>query len=137
MESQSDPFAGVWAFSPARSQVSTAAPRTWIQRISASKSDVVVSEEIVRSDGSQIAVIVRARFDGRPYPVTGSPIVDSIAYTRVGPDTIIGTGTKDGTVVLKETLNVSAHGHSLTLIYSIYAGAREIATGTVVFEAAR
>ena len=73
---------------------------TWTLRLrvaeSALKSDVVVSEEIVRSDGSQIAVIVHAKFDGRPYPVTGSPIVDAIAYARVGRDTILGTGTKDG-----------------------------------------
>jgi hypothetical protein len=62
-------------------------------------------------------------------------IVDSIAYTRTGEDTVIGIGTKNETVVLRETLTISAHDDSLSLIYSIYAGTRKIANGTAIFEA--
>jgi len=82
--------------------LSTPAPRSWIQRIRASDSEVSVREEILASDGSRMTVGLQARFDGQQYSVTGSAIADALAYTRVDRHTIVGTGTKGGVVVLKD-----------------------------------
>jgi len=60
-----------------------------------------------------MTVGLQARLDGQQYPVTGSAIADAIAYTRVDRHTIVGTGTKGGVVVLRETLTASARGDVL------------------------
>jgi hypothetical protein len=134
---QSDPFTGLWIFSTERSNLSTPAPRGWMQQINATSAEVKVREEIIRSDGSQTVVTVQARFDGKDYPVSGSPAADTIAYTRVDANHIAGTGKKNGSVPLKETVTADPEDGTLTLTYSLYGGAREIASGVAVFRAWR
>jgi hypothetical protein len=49
---------------------------------------------------------VQANFDGKDYPVQGSALADTIAYSRDG-DRITGVAKKNGTVSLRETIVVS------------------------------
>jgi hypothetical protein len=93
-----------------------------------------VHETIVRLDGSQTVVDVLARFDGRENEVAGSPAADTIAYKRVGSDSIAGTGKRNGAIALTETVTVTPEGRTLTLSYSIHSGALEVANGIAVFE---
>jgi len=93
-----------------------------------------VRETIVRLDGSRTAVEVLARFDGREYLVTGSPVADTIAYERVSSNIISGTGKRNGGIALRETVIVSPETHTLTLSYSILSGVLEVAGGVAVFE---
>jgi hypothetical protein len=79
-------------------------------------------------------VAVRARFDGQDDPVSGSPVPDTIAYTRVNTHTISGTAKRNGNISIRETLTACPEGHALTLTYSVYRGAGELANGTAVFE---
>jgi len=62
----------------------------------------------------------------------GSPLVDSIAYTRVNSHSISGEGKRNGAIALKETATVE--NGILTLSYSIHSGDRVVATGVAVFE---
>jgi hypothetical protein len=78
-----DPFTGAWRFNPQLSKVSTQSPRSWIQEILVNSDNVHVRETIVKADGSETVVSLRAKFDGEDYPVEGSPGTDTIAYTRV------------------------------------------------------
>src|SRR5882757_7519931 len=103
MNAEGEPFDGTWRFSPQLSNLSTAAPQSWIQEISARPKDIFVREQIVRPDGTEIVLRVQARFDGADYPVDGSPAVDTIAYTRTSRNTISAIGKKNGTVSLTET----------------------------------
>jgi hypothetical protein len=114
--------------------MSTRPPRSWIQRIRASDVDVEVAEEILTLDGARMTVHIQARFDGHEYPVSGSPLADAITYTRPDRYTITGIGKKNGSVSLTETLRASRDGGLLTLSYSIYAGAQELARGTAILE---
>ncbi|HEV2669186.1 MAG TPA: hypothetical protein VG324_29990, partial [Blastocatellia bacterium] len=86
-----DPFTGAWKFSQEDSRLAGQTPQRWIQKIVARGDEVSVSEEIVFDNGPQMNVTVRARFDGQDYPVNGSPIADTIAYTRLNDLTISGT----------------------------------------------
>lgn len=131
-----DPFTGSWTFLAERSKLSTPPPRSWIQHIEASLDRLSVREEIVASNGVAITISVRARFDGREYAVSGSPLADKIAYTRVDRNHISGIAQKNGNVSLRETIAVSPDGHTLTLIFSAYSGAREVANGMAMFERA-
>ena len=63
-------------------------------------------------------VRVDARFDGQDYPVTGTPLADTVAYRRPDSRTLKGIVKKAGNVVLLETAVVSRDGKTLTGTYS-------------------
>ena len=126
---EKDPFVGVWRLNPATSQL-TASPRAWVQTISVDGGWIDVHEEIVRADGSSSKVAVRARFDGRDYPVTGTALVDSMAYSREG-NTIVGTGKKNGVVSLRESM--TADDVQMIADLSIYLHEQEVVKGIANF----
>ena len=112
-------------------------PQSWILQIMASESDVSHREEIIASDGSEMTVVLHAIFDGEDHAVSGSPLMDTIACTRLAPYVIAGTGKKAGAVTLTDTLAASPDGELLTLTYSIFDGNQEVAKGTGIFERRR
>jgi hypothetical protein len=112
-------------------------PQSWVLQITASESDVSHREEILASDGSEMTVVLHATFDGEDYAVSGSPLMDTIACTRLAPHVIAGTGKKAGAVTLTDTLTASPDGEVLTLTYSIFADNQEVAKGTGIFERRR
>jgi hypothetical protein len=134
MAEEGDPFTGAWNLCPERSKLSTPLPRKWAQRIEATAEEIEVQENIVSPHGAESLLSVRAKFDGRDYPVQGSPIVETIAYTRTNRNSISGIGKKDGAVSLTETAAVDSEGRTLTLSYSIHLGAEVVASGVAVFE---
>jgi hypothetical protein len=109
-------------------------PQSWVLQITASASDVSHREEIVTSDGSEMAVVIHAKFDGKDHAVSGSPLMDTIACTRPDPHLIASTGKKAEAVTLTDTMAVSPDGDLLTLTYSIFDGDQEVANGTGIFE---
>lgn len=129
-----DPFTGTWTFRADLSKLSTLAPRNWIQVIHATADEVQVREEILSAEGHRMIVTAEARFDGKQYPVSGSPAADAIAYTRIDSHAISGTASKNNNLSIKETLTAAPEGNSITLTYSILHGGREVANGIAVFE---
>jgi len=136
MSTQIEPFHGTWRFNPQLSNLCIPAPHSWIQEIKAGPDEVAVREEIVRPNGTEMVLRVRARFDGADYPVEGSPTVDTIAYTRTDRNTICGIGKKNGIVSLTETVRADPDQGTLTLIYEYLAGDQTIAHGVAVFQSA-
>jgi hypothetical protein len=134
MPEQGELFTGAWRFNAKRSKLSTPTPQSWIQEIVVTRDEIVVHENIVRSNGEKSVVRVWARFDGSDYPVSGLPIADFIAYTRVDNYSISGTGKKNGVVTVNETITVAQDGGTLTLIYSVQTGASPVARGLAVFD---
>jgi len=134
MLEQGEPFTGTWKFSALRSKLSTPLPQTWVQKIVATRDEIVVHENIVRSNGAKSLVRIWARFDGSDYPVSGLPIADCMAYKRINSHSISGTGKKNGIVSLTETVTVTPDGRSLTLVYSVQTGASQVSRGIAVFE---
>lgn len=112
-------------------------PQSWVLQIMASESDVTHREEIITSDGSEMTVVLHATFDGEDHAVSGSPLMDTVACTRLAPHVIAGTGKKAGAVTLTDTLTASPDGEVLTLTYSIFDGNQEVAKGTGIFERRR
>jgi hypothetical protein len=128
-----DPFTGTWRFDPARSSLTTPAPQTWTQVIRVTEEEIRVREEITRVDGAETVVWVHADCEHRIHPVHGSPIVDFIEYQRPHPTTILGTGWKNGAVVLTETVTIDPPTRTLKQEYSIYAGEKVVAAAIAVF----
>lgn len=132
--SKKDAFTGTWVYRPERSKSTGPRMDRWVQRIEATAEGVRVREEVVVATGQRAKVSLEAKFDGKEYPVTGSSLSHTIAYARLGPREIAGTGKRNGSVTLRETIVASEDGLTLTLTYKIYSGEREIMKGVAVFE---
>src|SRR3990170_3454881 len=115
--SEQDLFTGTWVFSAARSDLSTPMPHSWVLQMRVSESDVSHREEIIAADGSETTVVLHATFDGEDHTVSGSPLMDTVACTRLTPHVIGSTGKKAGAVTLTDTLTASLDGEVLTLTY--------------------
>ena len=63
-------------------------------------------------DGKSIHWTWTGKFDGKPYKVEGSPVVNTIATEPVNHHTNSTTGMKDGKVVFTGTIKVSKDGKS-------------------------
>ena len=84
-----------------------------------------------------MTVLLHATFDGEDHAVSGSPLMDTVACTRLVPHVIACTGKKAGALTLTDTLTASPDAEVLTLIYSIFDGNQEVANGTGIFERRR
>lgn len=131
---ETDPFTGKWVYQPDKSHSTGPSLERWIQWIEAANGDIRVREEVIVATGQRAAVSLEAKFDGSDYPIVGSSLCDVIAYIRPGPRKILGTGKKNGSVTLRETIVASDDGRILSLTFSIFANEREIMNGVAVFE---
>ncbi len=136
MNTELEPFHGIWRFVPQLSNMCSPVPHSWIQEIDAGPDQVAVREEIVKTDGTEMVLRVQARFDGADYPVEGSHAVDTIAYTRTDRNAICGIGKKNGRVSYTETVLADPDQRKLTLIYVYLFGERTVGHGVAVFQAA-
>jgi hypothetical protein len=112
-----DPFSGFWTLVSGESKLTGPMPRRWTETLDVGEDTISVREEIAGADGRTLIVTVDASFDGRDYHVTGSPLVDVIAYARPSRLRIDGVAKKDGRVVLTESVTVSEDGRTLTMGY--------------------
>ena len=84
--------------------------------------------------GARLTVTVDAKFDGKDYPITGSPFFDSVAYRLLSRRTLQATTKKSGEVVLTETAVVSRDGKTLTATYSAADAHGKPLTGIAVLK---
>jgi hypothetical protein len=129
-----DPFAGTWRFSATRSVLSTPGPRSWVQHIAIEGDQISLREEIDFGAGRQATVVAEARFNGKAYPVEGSPAADAIAYTRDSPHVIHGVATRNGKVTIRESMTADADAESFHMSYSVFVKGRKVARGVACFE---
>jgi hypothetical protein len=129
-----DPFSGFWTIVPGESRLAGPMPGRWTETLDVGEETIRVREEITGADGLTLTVTVDASFDGREYTVTGSPLVDVIAYTRPSRLRIDGVAKKDGRVVLTESVTVSEDGCALTMGYVMRLPDGRDVTSVAVFK---
>ena len=129
-----DPFAGVWVLNLSKSKLSPPVPKSQTARVDSDGSRIRISEEIVSDKGERMNITVDARFDGKDYPIKGSPYADAVSYQRVDRFTIKGVGKKAGKVIMHETVVVSQDGKTMTGTYSGTDATGKNVTAVAVFE---
>ena len=109
-----DPLAGTWQLNVARSKYAAAPPKSQTTTLRAVDGGLHEIVERVNADGTTTRWDVTARYDGKDYPVKGDPARDTVAMTRVDPNTVDIVNKKAGAVVSRMRIAVAADGRSRT-----------------------
>jgi len=111
-----DPGSGTWELNLAKSKFSPGPPPKNLTRtFEVTGAGVKYSLKGTDAEGKPILVEYTAKYDGKDYPVTGSPDFDTIALKRIDAGTTEATMKKAGKVVQTGKRVVSKDGKELTL----------------------
>ena len=106
----SDPRIGTWKLNVAKSKFSGPAPQSLTLKVEASGQGEKVTTEGVNAEGGRIATQYTANYDGKDYPITGTPNADTVSLKRIDARTTERTNKKGGKVTAIITSDVSPDG---------------------------
>jgi hypothetical protein len=107
---------GTWKYNPAKSKFSPGPPyKSRTVKVEPHGEGIKVTVEGISGDGSKHGYSYTANFDGKDNPVTGSPIIDAIAYKKIDDNTYEGTSKKAGKVVSNVRIAVAKDSKSMTV----------------------
>jgi hypothetical protein len=109
-----DPAIGLWKLNLARSSFRLV-PIPSVLKIEAREDGLRVSAATIDAKGTNLHPTVVYKFDGKNYPLVGTPIADTVSARRVNELSSESTWKRDGKVVLKITFVVSQDGRTLTM----------------------
>jgi hypothetical protein len=137
MSQATDPFTGTWELDAASSNLPWPAPHRMITVIDSDLEVIRIREEIVDNSGQNSIVALSARFDGKDYPVNGSPLADAVAYERVDSRTIRGVIKRQGAPIVAETVVISEDSTTFRGDYVIPAANGGHITGFAIHKRVR
>ena len=106
---------GTWKLNVEKSKFSPGpAPKSITTKFEAAGKSVKWTAERVGPDGKVIASEFTADYDGKDYPLKGSPTADAVSLRRIDAMTTERINKKDGKVVSTETRVVAKDGKSYT-----------------------
>jgi hypothetical protein len=113
-----DPVAGTWALNIAKSKIVPGpAPKSETRVYAVSGDQITLTTNIIGSDGKPITTRSTYAYDGKDYPVTGSPDYDTQAVKRVDRASVTAELKKAGKVVQTVSRKVSQDGKMLTMTF--------------------
>lgn len=131
-----DHQAGTWKMNMEKSQFASDMP--------APKGETVVIEEQpggikvvsngLNPEGKPTHFEYSVKYDGKDYPITGSPAVDAVAVTRIDGYTIETVRKKNGAVITTNTTVISKDGKTRTNTFHGKNAKGEPRTWTVIFD---
>jgi len=126
-------FAGMWRLNREQSDIPSVT-KSQVLVIETDGVFVKMRETLVNDQGETLTISVNGKFDGRDYPVSGTPFADTVSYRLLNPNTIEGVAKKDGVVIVKETAVLSDDGETIRVTYVSSDGEGNSLTSHGVFE---
>ena len=112
--SQTDAAYGTWKLNTAKSQFKPGpAPKALTVKFEASGKGVKSWQEMVPATGDKTTGTYTANYDGKDYPITGSPAADTVALKMSDAKTVERVDKKGGKVVQTFVRTVSADGKTM------------------------
>jgi len=105
---------GTWKLNDAKSKFAPGAPKNNTVAYETAGDSIKVTVDGINADGSSVHSEWTGQFDSKDYPVTGDPTEDMRSYTKIDDHTLQITIKKDGKVIIKGRIVVSADGKSRT-----------------------
>ena len=111
-----NPVVGTWTLNLAKSKFSPGpAPESQTRTYAETAQGTALTVTGAAADGSPISGQSTFKYDGKDYPITGSPDYDTLSLKRINGSTVKRTQKKAGQPVGPTTRTISAHSKVLTL----------------------
>ena len=124
---------GTWEFNPAKSQFGGPAPRT-VSTFEPWQGAVRLTTDTVSGQGQAGHIEWVGQFDGKDYPLKGTPNAGSRAFKRVDDHNYERTDKKDRQVVASERIVIAANGKSRTTYTALKDPPGKTMNVTAVFD---
>jgi hypothetical protein len=109
-----DPQMGTWKLNETKSKITPETTKFNTVTMKNMFGSTKVTSDGIDGTGKPIHVEWSGKFDGKDYPVTGSPDSDARSYTKVNDRTLHVTVKKNGKVTANAQTVVSADGKTRT-----------------------
>ena len=109
---------GTWKLNEEKSKLDPSMGKNTTVVYEASGDSTKVTVDGVDKDGKATHNEWTGKFDGKDYPITGDPSMDTRSYKKEGKSTLEMTIKKDGKVVMTGRIVVAADGKSRTVTTS-------------------
>ena len=130
-----DPRVGTWTLNVAKSKYDPGpAPTSQTLTVEATGQGERILSDAVNADGTHTTTQYSANFDGKDYPLTGSPIADSVALKRIDAHSTERADKKGGKVVQTFRRVVSKDGKTMTVTVTGTNVKGQAVNNVIVFE---
>jgi hypothetical protein len=129
-----DPNIGTWKINEAKSHMPAGASKYSSAVYAADGDNIKITQEGTDKDGKSLHVEWTGKFDGKDYPVSGNPAVDTRSYKKTGERTLEIANKKDGKVVTSAHSVISADGKTRTVHVTQTDSTGKKLTGTAVYD---
>ena len=111
-----DPVIGTWVLVPERSSFSSGKPLREQTRVyEQTPNGIAFTLTGISADGKPMRVECVAPYDGKDYPLKGSPSTNSVAFTAIDRYTVEAVEKRDGKPLFHVRRVVSRDGRSMTV----------------------
>src|SRR5438477_10774533 len=110
-----NPQIGTWKLNEAKSKLAAGMGKNTTVTYVEQKDKIRVTVDGVDKDGKPTHSVWVGKFDGKAYPLKGSPSLNAVAYRTVNDRTNEITTLKDGKVAWSGRITVAADGRSRTV----------------------
>ena len=129
-----DPNLGTWKVNEAKSQLPAGGNKITTSVYAADGENMKVTQDATDKDGNPVHMEWTGKFDGKDYPVTGSPAIDTRSYKKDGDRGLTITNKKDGKVITTAHSVISADGKTRTVHVTQIDSTGKKHTGTAVYD---
>jgi hypothetical protein len=111
-----DPIVGTWKLNVDKSKYDPGpGPKSQTRTYAQTADGIALTFKGVSSDGTPMTGESTFKYDGKDYPITGSPDYDTLTLKRVNANTVKSSQKLAGKVVGTTVRTVSADGKTMTL----------------------
>lgn len=130
-----NPGMGTWKLNVEKSKYSSGPPpKSLTVKFEPAGKGVKLTTEGIGADGKPIATEYTANYDGKDYPLKGSPIADTVSLKRTDALTTLRTDKKDGKAVVTYKRVVAKDGKTFTVAIKGVNAKGEPFNNMLVFE---
>jgi hypothetical protein len=114
--SSNDPMVGTWKLNLSKSTYSPGpAPKSGISKFEPWEDGMKATIDMVDGQGNKIHSEAAVKFDGKDYPIKGSPIADAVSVKRLDERQSEIVWKKGGKVTMTGKSVISADGKTTTV----------------------
>ncbi|MGH8173410.1 MAG: hypothetical protein ACREPX_09690 [Rhodanobacteraceae bacterium] len=129
-----DAVVGTWNLDVAKSKGNAPMPKSETRTYTDAPGGVTVTWTRVGADGKESTVSTTFKYDGKDYPVTGSPDFDMISAKRTDAHTIESIQKRGGKDIGMTQRRISADGKTLTLATKMTTADGKAIDTTMVYD---